>query len=67
MAYYTCRKCLFTFECEESADSCPDCAHPELRDATGEEIAELLEHRAEFGDGDELGEDAGSGQVHTVL
>ncbi len=49
-AYSTCRKFLFTFECEESADSCPDCANPELRDATGEEIAELLEHRAEFGD-----------------
>ena len=50
MAYFTCCKCFFTFERIEEPDSCPDCAHPELRDATGEEIAELLEHRVEFGD-----------------
>ncbi len=50
MVYYTCCKCRFTFERVGEVDSCPDCAHPNVRNATGEEIAELLRNRAEFED-----------------
>ena len=49
MAYFTCCKCFFTFERIEEPASCPDCAHPNVRGATGEEIAEFRGNQAEFG------------------
>ena len=48
MAHYTCCKCFFTFERTEEPDSCPDCAHANVRAATGEEIAEFRGNQAEF-------------------
>jgi hypothetical protein len=49
MSYYTCCKCFFTFERVGEVAACPDCAHPNVRGATGEEIAEFLKNQAEYG------------------
>lgn len=48
MAYYICGKCRFTFERVGKVDSCPDCAHPNVMEATGEEMEEYLRNREEF-------------------
>jgi len=48
MAYYTCGKCRFTFERVSAVDSCPDCAHFHVREATRGETTQFLHHQAEF-------------------
>ena len=52
MAYYTCGKCRFTFERKGAVDSCPDCAHPNVVEATGEDITQFLYNQAEFAESD---------------
>jgi hypothetical protein len=51
MAFYTCEKCLFSFERRGPVEACPDCGRENLRDATTEEIAELKNNRMELNGG----------------
>ena len=48
MAYYTCGKCRFTFERTGEVDSCSDCAHFHVREATGEETSQFLHNQAQL-------------------
>lgn len=49
MAIYVCGKCRFCFERKGSIESCPDCAHTFILDATEDEILEYKRNLAEFG------------------
>jgi rubrerythrin len=44
---YVCDACRFVFERTGEPDACPDCESPAVREASEEERAEYLEHRAE--------------------
>lgn len=46
--FYTCKKCLYTFEAKYKPEQCPDCGKREVREATEKEIAEYKKNIEEF-------------------
>ena len=46
--FYTCKKCLYTFEAKYKPDQCSDCGKREVREATEKEIAEYKKNIEEF-------------------